>query len=166
MRIAHVGSIVALLCLAATQPLPGQSLFGSILGTVTDKSQAVVAHATIRIRNTGTNNVRTVVTDSDGNFQAPALPVGSYEVSCEAPGFKRAIVSGVNLEVDQRAHVDVQLEVGGVEQQVQVTGAVSIIETDTASQGTVVDNQRIVELPLNGRNFEQLAVLAPGVVAP
>jgi hypothetical protein len=165
MRIAQAGSLL-LVYLAAAQPVAAQSLFGSILGTVSDKSQSVVARAVVRIRNTGTNATRTVMTDQDGNFQAPALPVGSYEVACEAPGFKRSIVSGVSLEVDQRARVDIQLEVGAVEQQVQVTGTVSIIETDTASQGTVIDNQRIVELPLNGRNFEQLAVLAPGVVAP
>ena len=95
---------------------------------------------------------RTAITSS-------ALPVGQYEVSCEAAGFKRALVSGVSLAVEQRARVDIQLALGAVEQQVQVTGAVPIIETDSASQGTVIDNQRIVELPLNGRNFEQLAVL-------
>ena len=166
MRNAHVGRLLFLLSLIAARPLPAQSSFGSILGTVTDKSQAVVSRAAIRIRNTGTNAVRTVVTDQNGNYQAPALPVGQYEVSCEAAGFKRALVSGVNLAVEQRARVDIQLDLGAVEQQVQVTGAVPIIETDSASQGTVIDNQRIVELPLNGRNFEQLAVLGPGVVAP
>jgi hypothetical protein len=76
------------------------------------------------------------------------------------------VVASVNLEVDKRARVDIQLELGAIEQQVQVAAAISIIETDTASQGTVIDNRRIVELPLNGRNFEQLAVLAPGVIAP
>ena len=157
------------ICLALTllsAPVVAQSLFGSILGTITDNSQSVVVAATVRIRSIDTNTIRTVKTDASGNFQAPALPVGLYEVSCEHAGFKRSIVSGVKLEVDQRARVDIRLELGAVEQQVQITATASIIEADTASQGTVIDNQRIVELPLNGRNFEQLAVLAPGVIAP
>ncbi len=147
-------------------PVVAQSLFGSILGTITDNSQAVVTGAAVRIRSIDTNTIRTVKTDASGNFQAPVLPVGLYEVSCEHAGFKRSIVSGIKLEVDQRARVDIRLELGAVEQQVQITATASIIEADTASQGTVIDNQRIVELPLNGRNFEQLAVLAPGVIAP
>jgi hypothetical protein len=164
--VRFINLLVALLPLLAPFSAPAQSLFGSILGTVTDKSQAVVPGASVRIRNTGTNAVRVVVTDRVGDFQAPALPVGEYELSCEAAGFKRAIVSRVILAVDQRARVDFELELGAIEQQVQVTSAAPIIETDTASQGTVVDNETIVDLPLNGRNFEQLAVLAPGVVAP
>ncbi|HTM48355.1 MAG TPA: TonB-dependent receptor [Bryobacteraceae bacterium] len=164
MQIAR--PLVLLLSVLAVRTAPAQSLFGSILGTVSDKSQAVVAGANVRIRNSATNAVRVLKTDKDGAYQAPALPVGEYEVSCEAPGFKRALVTRVDLAVDQRARIDIQLEVGGVEQQVEVTSSAPIIETDTASQGTVIDNQRIVELPLNGRNFQQLAVLAPGVIAP
>ena len=136
-------------------PMQAQSLFGSILGTVTDNSQAVVAAATVRVRSLATNAVRTIKTDSAGDYQAPALPVGEYEVSCQVAGFKRSVVSGLKLEVDQRARIDIRLELGAVDQQVQVTAAAALIETDTASQGTVVDNQTIVDLPLNGRNFEQ-----------
>ena len=158
--IAYIGANIGQV------PLAAQSLFGSILGTITDHSKAVVAGATVRVRNTGTNATRTITTDSSGNYQAPALPVGDYEISCEAPGFKRSTVSGLKLEVDQRARVDIRLEVGTIEQQIEVTAALALMETDTASQGTVIDNQRIVELPLNGRDFKQLAVLAPGVIAP
>lgn len=147
-------------------PLSAQSLFGSILGTVTDNSQAVVANATVRIRSAETNAVRTVQTDSAGDYQAPALPVGVYEVACEVSGFKRAVISGVKLEVDERARIDIKLELGAVGQQVQVIAAAAILETDTASQGTVVDNRTITDLPLNGRDFAQLATLGPGVVAP
>ncbi|MDX1982356.1 MAG: TonB-dependent receptor [Bryobacteraceae bacterium] len=145
---------------------PAQSLFGTILGTVTDTSQAVIPGAQVRIRNTATNALRIVATDAAGDFQAPTLPVGVYEVSVEARGFKRAVISALSLAVDQRARVDMQLEVGAVEQVVEVASAAPLIETDSASQGTVVDNRRIVQLPLNGRNFQQLAVLAPGVTAP
>src|SRR5579883_2185535 len=161
-RLSLLGPVMLLV----VAPASAQSLFGTILGTVTDKSESAVPSATLRIRNLDTNAVRTVVTDPSGDYQAPTLPVGTYEISCEAPGFKRAVVARVSLTVDQRQRVNVQLEVGTVEQQVEIQARAPIIETDTASLGTVVDNRRIVELPLNGRNFEQLAVLAPGVVAP
>jgi hypothetical protein len=151
---------------ASAFPASAQSLFGSILGTVTDNSQSVVAGAAVRIRSISTNAVRTVTTDAAGDYQAPALPVGEYEVSCEVSGFKRAVFSGLRLEVDQRARIDIHLELGAVGQQIEVAATGVLIETDTASQGTVVDNRTIVDLPLNGRNFEQLAVLGPGVIAP
>ncbi len=159
-------STLVLVLFALPTSLGAQSLFGTILGTVTDTSQAVIAGARIRVRNTATNAVREIETGSSGDFQAPTLPVGVYEVSCEARGFKRSLVSNVTLAVDQRARVDIQLEVGAVEQTVEVASAAPLIETDTASQGTVIDNRRIVQLPLNGRNFQQLAALAPGVIAP
>jgi hypothetical protein len=154
---------LALLACALAQ---AQSLFGTILGTVTDNTQAVIPGAEVRIRNTATNAARIVFTDGSGNFQAPTLPVGVYEIAVEARGFKRAVIAGLTVAVDQRARADIQLEVGAVEQVVEVASAAPLIETDTASQGTVIDNRRIVQLPLNGRNFQQLAVLAPGVAAP
>src|SRR5271156_1984958 len=96
-----VGSVLlpalTLLCAAAF----GQSLFGTILGTVRDKSEAIVPGATVRIRNLDTNAVRTVLTDQAGDYQAPALPVGDYQISCEAAGFKRVLVARVTLTVDQ-----------------------------------------------------------------
>src|SRR5215471_2477085 len=154
--VDHRRLVLALVALtAAALPAAGQSLFGSILGTVTDNSQAAVPGAAVRIRNLATNAVRTVRTDSFGDYQAPALPVGDYAISCEAAGFKRAVAPRVTLTVDQRERVDVRLGVGAIEQQVEINARAPIIETDTASQGTVVDNRRIVELPLNGRNFEQ-----------
>jgi len=160
---------LAALCAAMlllANPSFAQSLFGTILGTVTDRSGAVVPNAQVRIRNTATNTVRSIVTSTTGDYQAPALPVGLYEVAVEAQGFKRSVAQSVSLAVDQRARVDFQLEIGSIEQVVEVSTTTPLIETDTASQGTVVDNRRIVQLPLNGRNFQTLAVLAPGVIAP
>ncbi len=147
-------------------PAAAQSLFGTILGTVTDASHAVLPRVRVVVRNTSTNAERAVQTNDAGGYEAPALPVGPYEVACEAPGFNRTVVKGVNLEVDQRARVDITLELGQVIQTVEIAATARLIETDTASQGTVVDNQRILQLPLNGRNFQQLAVLGPGVIAP
>jgi len=156
--------LLALLALSST--LPAQSLFGTLLGTVTDTTNAVIPTATVRIRNISTNAIRTVTTDNNGDYQVPSLPVGTYEITCEAKGFKRTVVREIPLAVDQRARVDLRLEIGTVEQSVEVTTTAPLIETDTPSQGMVVDNRRIVQLPLNGRNFQQLAVLAPGVIAP
>ena len=168
VSVRHLSSLAAVLVTLAlfAEPAAAQSLFGSILGTVTDNTQAVVAGATVKIRSLETNAVRTVKTDTAGDYQAPSLPVGDYEISCEVAGFKRSVVAGVALDVDQRARIDIKLELGAVGQQVEVTAAAAIMETDTASQGTVIDNRTIVDLPLNGRNFEQLAVLGPGVAAP
>jgi hypothetical protein len=162
IRCARLAAAVAL----AVLPAPAQTLFGTILGTVTDNSQAVIPKAIVRVRNTETNAERSVATDHLGDYQVPALPVGNYEISCQAPGFKQAVVSQIVLTVDQRQRVDIRLDVGAIEQQVAITAQTPIIETDTATQGMVVDNRRIVELPLNGRNAQQLAVLAPGVIAP
>ncbi|MBM3735468.1 MAG: TonB-dependent receptor [Acidobacteria bacterium] len=145
---------------------PAQSLFGTILGTVTDSTGGAVAGARIRIRNTATNAVREIRSSTAGDYQAPSLAVGPYEITAEAAGFKRALAPAIVLTLDQRARVDFQLELGSVDQVVEVTSATPLIETDTASQGTVVDNRRIVQLPLNGRNFQTLAILGPGVIAP
>ena len=135
---------LAVVCIFA--PAVAQSLFGTILGTVTDKSQALIPRATVRIRNLDTNEVRTVMTNQSGDYQAPALPVGAYQISFEAAGFKQIVAPRVVLAVDQRRRVDVQLELGSMEQRIEVTTQTAIIETDTASQGTVVDNRRIVRV--------------------
>jgi hypothetical protein len=146
--------------------LDAQSLFGTILGTVTDHTNAVVPGARVTVRNIATNEERIVGTGPLGDYEALALPIGAYEVSCEAAGFKRAVRSNVILRIDQRLRVDLKLMLGALQETVQITATMPLIETDTASQGTVVENRRIVELPLNGRNFQQLASLGPGVIAP
>lgn len=160
--IARILSCALLAGLAVFAQAPS----GAILGTVTDRSGSTVPQAKVTVRNTATNTARTLSTGDSGDYQAPALAVGVYEVTVEAAGFKRSVATAVTLAVDQRARVDFQLEVGAVDQVVEVTSASPLIETDTASQGTVVDNRRIVQLPLNGRNFQTLAILAPGVIAP
>src|SRR5262249_19859152 len=92
-----------------------QSLFGTILGTLTDSTGAVVPRATIKTKNTGTGAVRTTTSNEAGDYQIPTMPVGVYEVSVEASGFKRSVVASVTLAVDQRARVDFQLDVGSME---------------------------------------------------
>ncbi len=153
-------------CSSLSSTAAAQSLFGTILGTVTDSSQAVVAGARITIRNVATNTTRSITTDASGSYEAPTLPVGIYDVVCEMAGFKRSVVTGVVVQVDQRQRLDIVLQLGEVVQSLEVSAAARLIETETAAQGTVIDNQRIIQLPLNGRDFQQLAVLGPGVIAP
>src|SRR5579859_7543333 len=121
------------ICIAANRLATAQSLFGTILGRVTDSSQAVVTGAKLTIRNEATNAERTVTTDSLGDFEAPTLPVGTYQVTCESTGFKRAIVNGIVLQVDERQRVDVRLEPGAAAQSVEVAATARMIETDTAT---------------------------------
>src|SRR5436190_5978356 len=113
-------SLISLALFSGLTPASCQSLFGTILGKVVDKSEAIVPGATVRIRNLDTNAERMGVTDASGDYQAPALPVGNYQISCEAAGFKRVVVPRVNLTVDQRQRVDLRLEVGTIEQQVEI----------------------------------------------
>jgi len=95
----------------------------------------VSCRATVRIRNTETNATRTVATDEQGNYQAPRFRL-DVRITCEAKGFRSAIARGITLAVDQRARVDIQLEVGALEQSIEVSSRPPLIETDTASQGT------------------------------
>ena len=150
-----------ILALAASAQTP----YGTILGSVHDPAGGLVQRAAITIRNTETGALRHAVTYDLGSYGVTALPVGTYDVTCETLGFKLAEVQGVALAVDQRARVDVVMELGDVRQTVEVMDTAPLLETDTASQGTVITNEHILELPLNGRNFQQLATLGPGSLA-
>ncbi len=136
---------------------------GTISGTVTDPQDAVIAGATVEIMNTGTNAVFKTTTNAQGFFTMPGLPVGNYQVRVEVQGFKRAVRSGINLQVDQRAQVNFRLEVGAVVESVQVTAEAPLVDTGSAAVGKVVENRRVLELPLNGRNALALVLLTPSV---
>ena len=123
--------------------------FGEITGVVTDTSGAVVAGATVTVTNTQTNATRAAVTNNVGNYSFPALPPGVYNVKVEIQGFQPEIRSGVELQVQQVARLDFQLNVGSVSTAVEVTGGAPLLTTENATLGTVSDNQRIVDLPLN-----------------
>ncbi len=140
----------------------GQLNTGGILGTVKDASGAVVAGASVVVNNAGTNFTRTVATDAKGDYAVPDLEPGDYTVSVRAQGFQEAIHSGLQLVVNQLLRVDVTLTVGSIQQKVEVTGQPPLVQTDSSSVGqTIVENQ-VENLPLNGRNFLQLALLSTG----
>ena len=136
---------------------------GTILGTVTDPSGAVVAGARVLVLDVDTNSAVTAETNKDGFYTTPPLIVGSYRVTVEHAGFKKTVRSGLVLQVDQKAEINIQLEVGAVGDSVQVTGEAPLVNTEDASIGQVIENRRVQELPLNGRNAFALVLLSPDV---
>jgi len=164
--IAHSKTIRVVICLAVVFLVAGrlraQIDRASISGTVTDPSGAAVAGATVTVTNGGTNQSQTITTDSSGLYTARLLHIGTYSVEATAKGFERSLHSGIELNVNQVAQVDLQLKVGSASETTQVSADPPLISTETSSLGTEETQQRIVDLPLNGRLFTQLAWLGPG----
>jgi hypothetical protein len=137
----------------------------TIVGRVTDSSGAVVMQATVSVVNTATSLERATTTAGTGDFEIPLLPItGSYTLTVTKTGFQTQQITGIVLAVDQEARFDVHLSVGSVTEKVSVHGDAPLVNTDNATVGQVIDNRTIVELPLNGRNFTQLATLTPGAI--
>ena len=157
MRIAKF----AVLILAAAR-LAAQN-FGEITGAVSDSSGAIVVAASVTATNAATNAVRKVETNQNGVYSIPFLVPGTYNVRAESQGFKAAARNGVVLQVGATARLDFTLEVGDISQQVEVVGGAPLLTTENAATGTVIENKRIVELPLNGRNYLQLVALSTNV---
>lgn len=145
MRILWVLMSLPVLCSA-------QATFGTITGTVTDSTGAVVPNTEISVVNEGTNLTRTVKTGDDGNYAAPNLNSGNYRVQAKAAGFKTYVVRGIGLEALRTVRVDIRLEVGEVGTEVTVQGAAPVIETDTASIAAVRTSKDLNDLPLNIRS--------------
>ena len=163
-RTALVSMTVVGLTLLGPWSAFAQQEAATITGEVRDPSGAVVPGATVTVTNVGTNISVTTVTNDRGSYTVPSLRPGDYSVTAEAPGFAKTVRSGVTLQVAQVARVDVTLQAGQVSETVQVTGASPLLETQTSSRGSVIDQRKIVELPLNGRDYNQLALLSPGVL--
>jgi hypothetical protein len=138
---------------------------GSIVGTVRDSSGAVAAGAPVTVTNAETNIARQVKTNTIGEYVVTPLKVGTYVVSVAQSGFKTSVQTGIKLDVNQVARIDVTLAPGEVAERVEVTATEPLVEVDTSSIGQVIDENRVHELPLNGRNFMTLAYLSPGVNA-
>ena len=134
-----------------------------VSGSVTDRTGALVAEATVTITNLETQLTREVQTDANGFYVIPLLPPGRYRLEVRKTGFKSTIQDNITLEVNQAARLDLSLELGAVTESVNVTSAAPLVESDSSSIGQVVETKQIVDLPLNGRNFVQLAILGPGV---
>src|SRR5579872_301974 len=141
----------------------GQFETSEVLGTVRDASGSVVPGASVVLTNQDTGIKATATTDSNGNYDFLNVKVGRYTVSVEHAGFSTFTATNIAVDVNARQRVDVSLTVGGVSQAVEVTGAATVLETDTSEHGQVINTQQIVELPLNGRNYADLALLSTNV---
>lgn len=133
-------------------------------GSVTDTSGAVIPAAEVTATHTGTGLERRAQTNELGLYAIPFLPPGEYRLVVQKGGFRQAVRDGVRLEVNQSVRVDFTLELGAVTETVEVRGVVPLIESESSALGQVVERKAIEDLPLNGRNFVQLAILGPGVV--
>jgi Carboxypeptidase regulatory-like domain len=168
--IRRVRSVVQALCLIAlaiatiSATAFAQSVSGTILGTVTDDTGAVVAGAKVTIVNEGTGLTRAVVADTRGEYTAPSLPTGHYTVTSEMSGFKTVALSNIEVGVDQRVRVNIKLEVGAMTESVSITAESPLLQTSSSELGTTVGDEQIEALPLNGRNFVNLTRTVPGVL--
>jgi Carboxypeptidase regulatory-like domain/TonB-dependent Receptor Plug Domain/TonB dependent receptor len=141
-----------------------QTFRGTILGTVTDTSGAAVSGATVSVKNTGTGLLRTVTTDDDGNYSAPELPIGTYSVTVEKSGFKSGLISGISVEVSTERRADVILQPGEVSETVEVSGdTLTQVESTSDTLGGIIESTVVTNLPVNGRDYQKLIFLVPGV---
>ncbi len=164
MQISSRGLPSALFCLLvlslSVSNLPAQTQ-GEITGVIRDASGGVIPGATVTVINPATNFTRTAVSNEAGVYNFPSLQPGKYNLKVEMSGFRTVTRNDVELQVQQSARLDFAMEVGAVSEIIEVSGTTALIASENATVGTVIDNQRIVDMPLNGRNFLQLVSASP-----
>src|SRR5215813_15297368 len=153
----------ALVACGLTVGARAQVTTGSILGTVRDNSGAAVKGARVAVTDVARSATTNYTTDEEGNYNAPFLIPGAYSVAVEAQGFKRGVANNVVVQIDQKARIDFNLEVGQLTEVAEISAAVTLVNTESSELGTVIEERSVKELPLNGRNFAQLVYLTPGV---
>jgi hypothetical protein len=159
-------TVASLICAALwllSTFVQAQSFTGAIVGTVKNASGEVIANAEVVITQIQTNKQVHVVTNGEGYYNSTPLAVGEYRIEAKMTGFRRAVHNNLTLQIQQTLTLDFTLEVGQVAETVEVTTQAPLLETTTSSLGKVVDNKRILELPLNTRNVYSLIFLTPGV---
>ena len=167
MRRSFLKRMIPVVFVFALFTGPGQAWAqlptAAILGVVRDPSGAVVPGVALTARNVETGQVRQTVSGADGGYRFAALPVGNYEIRVENPGFQSEVRSGLTLTVAQEIVVNFVLQVGAVEQTIAVTAEAPLVNTTSGTLGGLVDERKVAELPLNGRNFVDLTLLQTGV---
>jgi trimeric autotransporter adhesin len=159
MRLLTALAVLAL----SSSALSAQSIYGGLRGLVSDPGAAVIANAKVSLTNAGTNDTRSTVTSATGEYVFSQVIPATYTVTVESPGFKKFTRTGIIVETQNQISVDVKLEVGQVTETVMVTEEVPLIETATASQGQMIDRQKMIDLPNLGRNPYMFSRLAPNV---
>jgi Carboxypeptidase regulatory-like domain/TonB dependent receptor len=162
-QIRAVLSLLLLIIVALVTPMSAQKDAGAIVGLVRDASGAIVIGAQVTIADADRGTTLTLTTNSDGEYVASPLRIGRYTVTVEKQGFKKAVAGPVQVNVQDRLSVDIKLEPGAATEIVDVTSQRPQLETETSNLSQLVDSQRINALPLNGRNYAQLALLGAGV---
>jgi hypothetical protein len=163
MRSKYVLFIVSA-ALSFSAALQGQEARGTITGRVIDPSGAVVVGAEVRVTNLATGVSATSRTNDSGAYSIPYLPLGTYSLVAESSGFKRVERTSIEVRVNDVLDIPLQLEVGNVNETIQVTATTPLLESSTAGVGQVIDGRRLTELPIQGGNASELALLAPGVI--
>src|SRR5271170_3241767 len=169
MRVFRKLHVEALVCLATLLFVFGlsasaQTFRGTILGTVTDSSGASVAGATVTVKNIGTGLTRTVTTAEDGSYAVPELPIGTYSVIVTLTGFKSGVVNALAVDVSSQVRADVALQAGDVAQQIEVQGdTLPQVDTTEDTLGGIIQSRVVTNLPVNGRDYQKLIYLVPGV---
>ena len=148
------------LCFGAVALLPAQQSTGTIVGVIEDGTGAVVPNATVTLTVASTGDSRQVKSNDRGEFSSPYMHIGEYTVTTEAAGFKKRVESGIVVQVDQTVTLRIVLEIGSVSDSVEVTGSAPLLDAATSSLGQVIENKKILDLPLNGRNAFALGLLA------
>jgi len=156
--------LVTVFLFLAVATLVAQTFRGTILGTVTDASGALVAGATVKVRNVGTGQERTTTTSPDGSYAIPELPIGTYAVTISQSGFQTAVANNVEVSVASERRVDAQLKTGDVAVKVEVAGDfLPQVETTSAQLGGTLTSDTIKDIPVNGRDYTKLIYLNPGI---
>src|SRR5512145_2304896 len=163
MRKSWSSALLLVLALSLAGSLSAQEFRATVKGRVVDASQGALPGATVTVQNADTNEIATAVTNAQGEYNIPFLRPGAYTLSVELSGFQKYAQSGIRLQVGQTADINVQLAVGGVTESITVNSEAPLLETSNASRGTVIDSQRIAELPLQSRSPMALATLVAGV---
>jgi hypothetical protein len=158
-----IGIVLLGVCGVGVTRLGAQAATATILGTVTDASGAAIPDAAIQAKNNGTGAIQNTTSDAQGRFRVSELPVGSYDLQATKTGFSTVARNGITLNVGTESVVDFSMAVGQQTQTVTVEGQASQVETTNATMGSLVGGTQMRDLPLNGRNFEQLILINPGV---
>jgi hypothetical protein len=162
MRIKQLSSMVFVLIVAATNSW-GQSTQGGLVGTIRDEKGAEISGAKVRVTNVGTGLQRETTTTGNGFYRVLALPTGTYEITAEAQGFATTTAKDIQVGVDQTRTLDLALRVSARAETVTVQANAELTQTENTKLGEIIDNRKVEDLPLNGRDFAQLARLNPGV---
>ena len=155
-------SLLLLFAVMFLQSAFAQTVNATLTGHVEDSQGAIISGATVTVKNTGTGAVRTTVTDGNGLYTVTNLQPGSYEVTTTMNGFSTKTLTGLTLNVGDTQELPISLAVGGVNDTVNVEAAEPLLQTQSSSNGTLIDNKQVVELPLANRQFYSLALLSPG----